>query len=166
MKTLLTIATLQFLLYTIYYLVRWGIPPSFSHTYLKTGLLFQWVMFTTGGMIGSLIWMATNDQWWSFLGLFVAFPIMLVGAAPVFFLGGLEASLHYKGAYIAAIASLLIVVLSAIYFNWVLALIIPICIIFAALGYYFNDMKNGTWWWEWAAFGWMFGVLWALTLIN
>lgn len=162
MKTLLIIATLQFALYTIYYLIRWGIPESFSATYLKTRLLFQWIMVTTGAAVMAVSFSLTDGQWWQFTGLFVGFPIMLIGAAPKYYLDDLESGVHYKGAYISAAASLFWVVMASVDIEWQTALVIPVAVVFAAIGYYSNNMKNGTWWWEWAAFLWMFMGVWCM----
>ena len=145
--------------YTLYVVARFGILPSFSHSFYNTGAMFPAVMMLmTFAFIVPLL-DATFGQWWQPLSLFVIAPIAFVGVAAAFMDGGLTEKVHMRSAWTSAIASLLWIVLATIYINPWTIISVPFAALLAALGYLINDRQNATWWAEYACFGWMIGGL-------
>ena len=102
---------------------------------------------------GALMFQLSEGYWFQFLGLFAAFPICFVGVAPRFgFVEGLELEreVHFFAAKLSGVASIIWIILMAIYVAPILALSIPISalICFAAYKIFGREI----WWIEMAAF--------------
>ena len=80
---------------------------------------------------------------------------MFVGVAANFMDGGMAKKVHYTAAYLSAGLSLLLVILLAIFVNWIVILTVPI----AAVVFYLFFKKYGqiTFFMEMAAFSWLIG---------
>lgn len=164
------IGVLIFISYLIFILVRIGIKklPSLSHSYLELekikkgqGVLFQLTLFAMVFLlIAQLIELTPVD--FQFVAFLTAAALLFVGAAANFELGGITKDVHYTAAYMSAGLSLLLVVLLAIFVNWIVILTVPV----AAVVFYllFKKYRQLTFFLEMAAFAWLIGS--ALILLQ
>lgn len=163
------IAVLAFLTYAAFVLRVVGIQPSWSHTYYALGKVKSWYKYLFQALMAGLMFLllpvvaaVTAGQWWQFVGLFVLFPIGLVGAAPRFITKekDLEKGVHSGGAYISAAASIIWVVLVSIYLHPHAWILIPNCAFISFLLYKLSSHPNTKLWWaEWAGFSWFLATL-------
>lgn len=159
-----------FISYLIFILVRIGIDdlPSLSHSYYELeevnkglGKLFQLTLISMVFLLMPQLLELTPKSF-QFVAFLAAAPLMFVGVAANFMDGGMAKRVHYGSAYLSAGLSLLLVVLLAIFVNWVVILTVPV----AAVVFYLFFKKYGqkTFFLEMAAFSWLIGS--ALILLQ
>lgn len=163
MTTLFYIGVLLFISYLISILVRIGIKklPSLSHSYLELekikkgqGVLFQLTLVSMVFLLMPQLLELTPVDF-QFVAFLAAAPLMFVGVAANFMDGGMAKKVHYTAAYISAGLSLLLVILLAIFVNWLVILTVPIALaIFYSL---FKKYGQKTFFLEMAAFAWLIG---------
>ena len=110
-------------------------------------------MVFLGMASGALMFQLSEGYWFQFVGLFAAFPICFVGVAPRFsFVDGLELEreVHFFAAKLSGVASIIWIILMAIYAAPILALSIPISAIICFIA--FKIWGREIWWIEMAAF--------------
>lgn len=156
MKTLLTLTLLTFFSLFFYVVAKFGFISSWSEMYYKLekqGWIFQVVMVFLGMASGALMFQLSEGYWFQFVGLFAAFPICFVGVAPRFsFVDGLELEreVHFFAAKLSGVASIIWIILMAIYVAPILALSIPISALICFIAY--KIFGREIWWIEMAAF--------------
>ena len=159
MTTLFYIGVLLFISYLIFILVRIGIKrlPSLSHSYIELGKLGWMFQLTLVSMVFLLMpqLLELTPVDFQFIAFLTAAPLMFVGVAANFMDGGMAKKVHYTAAYLSAGLSLLLVILLAIFVNWIVILTVPI----AAVVFYLFFKKYGqiTFFMEMAAFSWLIG---------
>ena len=155
-----------FISYLIFILRKIGIKrlPSLSHSYYelgKQGWMFQLTLISVVFLLMPQLLELTPESF-QFVAFLTAAPIMFVGVAANFMDGGMAKKVHYTAAYLSAGLSLLLVVLLAIFVNWVVILTVPIALaIFYSL---FKKYGQLTFFMEMAAFSWLIGS--ALILLQ
>ena len=166
MTTLFYIGVLLFISYLIFILKKIGIKrlPSLSHSYYelgKQGWIFQLTLVSMVFLLMPQLLELTPESF-QFVAFLTAAPLMFVGVAANFMDGGMAKRVHYTAAYSSAGLSLLLVVLLAIFVNWVVILTVPV----AAVVFYLFFKKYGqiTFFMEMAAFAWLIGS--AIILIQ
>lgn len=170
MTTLLTAILIVFFTLFIYIAWKYGILSSWSETFYKLeesgkGWIFSVVMMFLGVASGAIMFQLADGQWFQFVGLFAAFPIGFVGAAPKFsFVKGLELErqVHFFAAKMSGVSSFIWIILMAVYVDWVLILSIPIAAVLALTGYLFAPKR--IWWIEMVMFFSVFMVFAYLTI--
>lgn len=156
MTILLTLTLLTFFSLFFYVVARFGFISSWSEMYYKLkkqGWIFQVVMVFLGMASGALMFQLSEGHWFQFVGLFAAFPICFVGAAPRFsFVEGLELEreVHFFAAKLSGVASIIWIILMSIYVAPILSLSIPISAIICLAAY--KIFGREIWWIEMAAF--------------
>ena len=155
-----------FISYLIFILRKIGIKrlPSLSHSYYelgKQGWMFQLTLISVVFLLMPQLLELTPESF-QFVAFLTAAPIMFVGVAANFMDGGMAKKVHYTAAYLSAGLSLLLVILLAIFVNWVVILTVPI----AGVVFYLFFKKYGqlTFFMEMAAFSWLIGS--ALILLQ
>lgn len=167
---ILIAAVVLFFSYTIWAIKKIGfIPNSWSDVYYELkekGWTWQVFMVLMGFLFFGLSLELLEGQWFQFLGFFVSAAIAFVGAAARFRHGtDLESRVHYGAAYTAAGASLVLVVLSAIFINWAAILFAAFCGLISFWWYKYNrNPKTKVFWAEYACFGWTFMLLISLAI--
>ena len=158
-------AVVLFFSYTIWAIIKIGfIPNSWSDTYYelgKNGRTWQVFMVLMGFLFFGLTLELLDGYWFQFLGFFTSASIAFVGVAARFRRGtDMQALVHYLAAYTAAGASLLLVILSAIFINWGV-FTFPVFSSFICLSAYIvtRDPETKVFWAEYACFSWTFLLL-------
>ena len=170
MVTAFYIGVLLFISYLIFILRKIGIKklPSLSHSYYELeevnkglGKLFQ---LTLASMVILLMpqLLELTPKSFQFVAFLTAAPLMFVGVAANFMDGGMAKKVHYFSAYTSAGLSLLLVVLLAIFVNWIVILTVPIAVVVFYL--LFRKYGQKTFFMEMAAFAWLIGS--AIILIQ
>ena len=160
MTTLFYIGVLLFISYLIFILRKIGIKklPSLSHSYYeldKQGWMFQLTLVSMVFLLMPQLLEITPVDF-QFVAFLAAAPLMFVGVAPNFMSEyGLEKEVHLFNAYASGILSFVLVILYAIYINWLAMLLIPLSSIICLLLYI--RYKQLTFFIEMAAFGWLIG---------
>ena len=166
MTTLFYIGVLLFISYLIFILKKIGIKklPSLSHSYYelgKLGWMFQLTLISVVFLLMPQLLELTPESF-QFVAFLAAAPLMFVGVAANFMDGGMAKKVHYTAAYLSAGLSLLLVILLAIFVNWIVILTVPIALaIFYSL---FKKYGQKTFFMEMAAFTWLIGS--ALILLQ
>ena len=155
-----------FIFYLIFILRKIGIKrlPSLSHSYYelgKQGWMFQLTLISVVFLLMPQLLELTPESF-QFVAFLTAAPIMFVGVAANFMDGGMAKKVHYTAAYLSAGLSLLLVILLAIFVNWVVILTVPIAVVVFYL--FFKKYGQLTFFMEMAAFSWLIGS--ALILLQ
>lgn len=155
-----------FISYLIFILRKIGIKrlPSLSHSYYelgKQGWMFQLTLISVVFLLMPQLLELTPESF-QFVAFLTAAPIMFVGVAANFMDGGMAKKVHYTAAYLSAGLSLLLVILLAIFVNWVVILTVPIAVVVFYL--FFKKYGQLTFFMEMAAFSWLIGS--ALILLQ
>ena len=164
-----TIAITIFIAYNIVALCLFGMPCSLSNTFYlynwKTnhpnwkcnnlGYLFTAMMFVCA-LLFLPAWLnltETITEWshyLTFLPFLAAGGICFTGAAPAFRNGGMEEIVHYTGAGVSAVFSLLWCFIVCYKLAWIVPLVILIC---GGIAHLTKTAKKGRdWWLEMSAF--------------
>ncbi len=166
MTTLFYIGVLLFISYLVFILKKIGIKnlPSLSHSYYelgKQGWIFQLTLVSMVFLLMPQLLELTPESF-QFIAFLTAAPLMFVGVAANFMDGGMAKKVHYTAAYLSAGLSLLLVILLAIFVNWVVILTVPIALVVFYL--FFKKYGQITFFMEMAAFAWLIGS--AIILIQ
>ena len=159
MTTLFYIGALLFISYLIFIFIWIGIKklPSLSHSYYELremGWMFQVTLVAMVFLLMPQLLDLTPVDF-QFVAFLTAAPLMFVGVAANFMEGGMAKKVHYTAAYLSAGLSLLLVILLAIYVNWVVILTVPIALVVFYL--LFKKYGQLTFFMEMAAFSWLIG---------
>ena len=111
MGTVVIISFVVCLLYLTAVSVAFGIPESISDSFYllegrRRGLGYAFTLWswTVAFTVMSVMFVASEGQWYQFLGLFAGGGLGFVGAAPLF--KGHERTVHYVSAGVCALAAL------------------------------------------------------------
>lgn len=162
---ILLTAVVLFFSYTIWALKKIGfIPNSWSDGFFELkekGWTWQLFMVLMGILFFGLTLELLEGYFFQFLGFLVSISVAFVGAAARFRHGtDLESRVHYGFAYLAAGASLALIILSAIYISWIAAVFATVTALICLLWYkYRRNPKTKVFWAEYACFGWTFMLL-------
>lgn len=150
------IATAIFVAYNAIALANFGVPQSLSMTYYlwkeksNKGYVFPCMMYAVVAfMMPAWITMSEGSDF-QFLAFLAPAAIAFVGTAPAFLSGGIENSVHMWSAVIAAICSLLWVILVTPYW-WMILIWLGLVVLASILT---SSYKTAyTYWLEMVAFG-------------
>ena len=148
-----------FLAYLIFILRKIGIKrlPSLSHSYYelgKQGWMFQLTLISVVFLLMPKLLELTPESF-QFVAFLTAAPLMFVGVAANFMDGGMAKKVHYTAACTSAGLSLLLVILLAIFVNWMVILTVPIAL--ATFYSLFKKYGQLIFFLEMAAFTWLIG---------
>ena len=150
------IATVIYVAYNAIALANFGVPQSLSMTYYlwkeksNKGFLFPCMMYiVVAFMMPAWISMSEGSDF-QFLAFLAPAAIAFVGTAPAFLSGGLENSVHMWSAILAAICSLLWVILVTPYW-WMILIWLGLVVLASILT---SSYKTAyIYWLETVAFG-------------